>query len=963
MNQRPISKVNHIMSKHLPLLAATLLATTTSWAQLSFTNASDRKSTVTASGGCMGVVDMNGDGLDDMAILHNARTFQVDYQNADGTFTLVNYGNVSSAGQWGWAIADIDNNGHKDAVSGGNSDGVHYVRVTSPGASSLVELSGPSIFTQAMSIGDIDNNGRVDVYACNDVGPNNLWFANPSGDLVENSGYINWAQPACASGPDAASDDMSGNYGSCFTDFDSDGDIDLYIAKCRQGVNNPDDCRRWNRLFVNNGSNAYSDQSDAYGLQIRNQTWTADFGDMDNDGDLDMVATNHDATIQLFENINNTSFVDVTAGCGMEFNGFFLQSKFVDFDNDGFLDVLIAGGDEYLFMGNGDGTFDQVTGLFPAGRDMHSFATGDLNNDGFQDVFANYGTGYITPDPANPDRLWLNDGNDNHWITVRLQGTISNRDAVGAQVRITGPWGTQVREVKAGESYGMVTTFACNFGLGTHTTIPTLTINWPSGLEETFTNIDADQTITVIENTCISPVATISTPTAPIICGNGDVLELTANDGFDYLWNTGATSRTISVTAAGNYSVTIDDGAGCTATTSIFVQQSPDETPTITVEGELSNCEGGSVVLSSSAAASYAWSNGAGTSQTITATTTGSYAVTIQGVCGDFTSAPVQLEFLDAPDAPLADDVTIAVNTSATLNATGDNITWYDVPVGGTAIGTGSSYTTTVLSADASYWASAAILHGGEVANGGAINRTTSGQFHTNSDNYQVFTAFEDMIIRSVKVYANGEANRTIAVVDQTNGSTIATGTFLIPTGESRVDLNFNVPAGGPYGLRCVGGNPQLWRDGAGSNPTYPYALGALGSMTSSTASGANATAYYYFFYDIEVESPSVLCEGPRVQVDVNVGPTSGIGEAMRAGAITLWPNPTNGLLNISLSEGSGAAVLEVADVTGRLVLATNLSRTAEGTAVVDLSGLAAGEYTLTLRHPGGVAVDRVVLQ
>ena len=103
------------------------------------------------------------------------------------------------------------------------------------------------------------------------------------------------------------------------------------------------------------------------------------------DADLDVVATNHDATIQVFENIDNTNFVDVTAGCGMEFNGFFLQSKFVDFDNDGFLDVLIAGGDEFLFLGNGDGTFDQVSGLFPAGRDMHSFATGDLNNDGFVD--------------------------------------------------------------------------------------------------------------------------------------------------------------------------------------------------------------------------------------------------------------------------------------------------------------------------------------------------------------------------------------------------------------------------------------------------------------------------------------------------------------------------------------------------------------------------------------------------
>lgn len=950
------------MRKHITLLSVLILTSTTSWAQLSFTNASDRKSTVTTSGGCMGVVDMNGDGLDDIAILHNSREFQVDYQNADGSFTLVDYGQVSNSVQWGWAIGDMDNNGHKDMVSGGNGDGTHFVRVGATGSGTLIELDGPEIFTQAMSIGDMDNDGKLDVYACNDVGPNNLWFANDGGQLVENSSFIDWSQTACASGPAAASDDMSGNYGSCFSDFDSDGDIDLYIAKCRQGVNNPDDCRRWNRLFVNDGNNNYEDQAVTYGLQIRNQTWTADFGDMDNDGDLDMVATNHDATIQLFENVDNTSFVDITAGCGMEFNGFFLQSKFVDFDNDGFLDVLIAGGDEYLFMGNGDGTFDQVSGLFPAGRDMHSFATGDLNNDGFLDVFANYGSGYVTPDPSQPDRLWMNDGNENHWLAVRLQGTISNRDAVGAQVRITGPWGTMVREVKAGESYGMVTSFACNFGLGEHTTIPTLTIRWPSGLVETFTDLSVDQTITVIENTCVSPVASITTPNAPIICGNGDQLTLTANGDFEYLWSTGATTQSIDVTVAGNYSVTIDDGEGCTATTSIFVEQSPDETPTVTVEGDLRGCEGEEVTLTSSDASGYSWSNGAGTDQTITVTTSGNYAVTITGVCGAFTSEAVEVAFLDAPEAPEADDVSIANNTSATLAATGENIEWFDVATGGTAIATGNSFNTPVLTNTTTYWVSGATVHGGEISNGGATNNTVNGQYHTNADNYQLFTAFEDLIIQSVKVYATGAANRTIAVVDQSNGSTVATGVFNIPDGESRVTLNFNVPEGGPYGLRCVGGNPQLWRDGAGSNPQYPYALGTLGSMTSSTASGNNATAYYYFFYDIEVKRPSTTCVGPRAEVLVNVGPAA-IGGREALASFAVWPNPSTGMVTMDMGQLTGTVALDVTDVTGRVVLATTLVRTAEGLATLDLSALAGGEYTLSARDANGLAVSRIVVQ
>ena len=942
-----------LMLKHLTLGLTVLIGGTSAFGQLGFTNASSSMSNVTTSGGCMGVVDMNGDGLDDIAKLHNSKTFQVDYQNPDGSFALVDYGDVSGSGQWGWAIADLDNNGHKDMVSGGNGDGTHYLRISSPGNGALSTLGGSTIFTQAMSIGDIDNNGRLDVFACNDVGPNKLWFTDASGVPIENSGYIDWS-----SNPTS---DMSGNYGSCFTDFDNDGDLDLYIAKCRQGVNDPSDPRRWNRLFVNDGNNNYTESAVVHGLQIRNQTWTADFGDIDNDGDLDMVATNHDATIQLFENDGSGNYTDITAGCGMEQNGFFLQSKFVDLDNDGFLDVMIAGGVEFFFKGNGDGTFTQMNGLFPSGKAMHSFATGDLNNDGFVDVFANYGGGYVNPDSNNPDRLWINNGNANHWFTVRLQGTISNRDAVGARVSITGPWGTQVREVKAGESYGMVTTFAAMFGLGEYTTIPTLTIHWPSGLVETFTDLDVDQTINVIEATCISPLAEITTPTAPIICGNGDQLTLSANAGFDHLWSTGATTESIIVTTAGSYSVTIDDGSGCTGTTSIFVEQSPDETPMVSASAELTFCEGGELELTSTEATEYLWSNGA-TSRSIMVQTSGDYEVTIEGVCGAFTSEAITVEVLDAPDAPLADDVAVPLNTSATLEALGENIEWFDQATGSDAVGTGNTFNTPILTQDATYWVQASTIHGGEVAFGGRIDNSVSGAYHTNTDNYQLFTAYQDMFIESVKVYANGAGERTIAVVDQGNGSTIATGTYNIPDGESRVDLGFFVPAGGPYGLRAVGGNPQLWRDGMGSNPAYPYALGTLGSMTSSTASGTNATAYYYFFYDIEVKSPSTTCAGPRTQVEVAVGPT-GISE-QGTRAVNVWPNPTSGAINITVSELQGRVSVDVMDVTGRLVKAINADASSQqgGILAMDLSGLAMGEYTMVVRHDAGVSTFHIVL-
>ena len=183
------------MLKDLALWAGVCaLAPATSFAQLTFTNSTPLMS-ASNSGGCMGVVDMNGDGLDDIAKLDNARTFVVDYQNTDGSFTTVNYGSVSGSGQWGMAIADMDNNGHKDLVSGGSYDGTHYLRISSIGNGTLSTLNGGTIFTQGMSIGDMDNNGRLDVYACHDDGPPSLWFTNASGVPVNSKPRLPTPRP------------------------------------------------------------------------------------------------------------------------------------------------------------------------------------------------------------------------------------------------------------------------------------------------------------------------------------------------------------------------------------------------------------------------------------------------------------------------------------------------------------------------------------------------------------------------------------------------------------------------------------------------------------------------------------------------------------------------------------------------------------------------------------------------
>ncbi|MBL0045543.1 MAG: VCBS repeat-containing protein [Flavobacteriales bacterium] len=939
--------------QRLLTLASAFVCGVAAMAQLAFTNASATLSNEASSGACVAIADMDGDGLDDIVQLDMSRHVYILYQNTDHSFVTYDYGQVENSNQWGWAMADLNNDGHKDICSGVGI--TNFVNITSRGVYTLTDLDGPNIFTQCMTMADFDNDGRVDVFACNDVGPSNIWMTNASGIPVYDANVMPWATPACT----GTSGDMSGNYGSTATDFDNDGDIDLHISHCRQGVNDPNDCRRWDRLFVNDGNGNYADLAAEYGLENREQVWTTDFGDYDNDGDLDAFQTTHSTTLMLQENDGTGHFTDVTAGSGLEITGFFLQAKMEDMDNDGFLDIL-TGSEEHFFKGNGNGTFTEIQNLFPAAKNILSFAFGDLNGDGFQDVYAGYGDGYVDGDPSFPDRLWLNTPNGNHWLNVKLKGVVSNRDAVGAKVTITGPWGTQIREVHAGESYGITNSFTCHFGLGASTLVSSVTIQWPSGQVDTYNDLNADQVINVVEGICISPNVDIQLSGPAVICTGGAPLTLDAGmgSGFIYQWNTNASTPSITINSGGTYTVTVDDGTGCTGEASVTVVQDPDETPTVTVDGETTICEFDQVTLTSSEAGNYQWNNGGGTGQSATVSAAGSYTVTVQGTCGDYTSAPVVVSVLDAPDAPIAADVEILAPGTANLNATGTNVVWYDVAVGGAQVGSGNAWTTPFLNTNTSFWCADQNLYGGDLATGGRTDRSITGQYHPNSDNYLIFSANEDMVINSVKVYATGAGPRSISVVDM-NGGTIASGTFEIPDGESRVQLDFAVPAGGPYGLRGNTDNPQLWRDGNGSNPTFPYALGTLGAITGTSVTGGNTLEYYYFFYDWEVQTPLTTCDGPREEVLVTVGPV-GVGESSVQG-FEVYPVPASDVLNISFGSIVGAVDVELIDVTGRAVLAQRMA--AAPNTTFDLDGIATGEYALRVRHADGTVVRRVVVR
>lgn len=939
------------MNRLVLLAAALAIWSFSATAQLSFTNSSHLFNEDYNSGGCVGISDMNGDGLDDMVHLDQSKRLVVEYQNADGTFSAYDYGNVSSSSQWGMCIGDLDQNGHNDVFSGGSFDGVHVMMIDEPGVSNLLSLAEGSMFMQCNNMADINNDGWLDAFGCNDVAESRIWGNDGTGALVPQNGWIDMATVPAS--------DNSGNYGSVWSDVNNDGHLDLFIAKCRQGVTNVNDPRRINALFLNDGNGNFTEDAMDRGLVTFTQAWAADMADYDNDGDMDCIIVNHDNTMKLLENDGNGYFTDVTAGSGLEISGFILQVIMRDFNNDGYLDVIYAGGSDGFLLGNGDGTFTPAPSMFPYSDVMHSFAIGDLNNDGSLDVLSSYGNGYVTPDNYNDDILWMNNGNDNNHFAVNLEGTVSNRNAVGARVEIHGPWGVQIREVRSGESYGINNSFQLHFGLGQATAIDSLIIKWPAGGIDVIENPQINQTLSVIENTCIAEPAFVETDGPGVLCP-GSSLTLTASPGDSYMWSTGEETQSIVVSEEGSYSVTVFSEGGCFSNSPMFfVEVGPDETPELTADGSLEFCEGESVMLTSSEAASYEWSNGE-TSQSIEVTQSGTYSVTVQGACDSFTSETIDVVVNPTPDTPEAEGDIIPAPGVGELNAIGTNLSWYDVPEGGEVLGTGSMFVTPYVSQTTPFYVEDSNLMGGELATGGKVDNSGSGAYHTNDAYFLIFDAYEDFILKSVVVYADGSGDRTIRVTDA-NDNILAEGVFDIPDGESTVELNFDVPAGDGHELKVIG-NPNMYRNSVGSGVDFPYELGDMGAITGTNIDGQNEFTYYYFFYNWTVQRPITGCVSDRAEALVVVDPTVSINENESVSGISVFPVPAVNEVNLQMNF-DGNYQLSMFDISGKVQLEREGVANSGNAEVLSIEGLSSGLYLVRVTNNNQTYTAKVVVK
>ncbi|MDG0972686.1 MAG: FG-GAP-like repeat-containing protein [Crocinitomicaceae bacterium] len=415
----------------------------------------------------LAVADMNGDFLDDIVTVSEGE-IQIHYQEATGGFTPVTIATdlADFLPTWSIAIADYDKNGFSDILYGGGS-GVTFMRANATGTA-FEEVSGNEyVFSQRSNFIDINNDGHLDAFVCHDVQPNVFYINDGFGNLSHNQGGM-------------GDHPNGGNYGSIWVDYDNDGDPDLFIAKCRGGQTTA----KINELHRNDGNGVFTDVSIGSNMADSVQTWSSAWNDYDNDGLMDALvgaSSTADGTHKFMRNLGDGTFEDITAGSGWDLNeSLSIEHISFDFDNDGYADVM--GGGNKIMFNNGDLTFGPSVYPFGVG------AVGDLNDDGFLDV-------------QSGSTIYFNDGNDNNWIKVNLQGIQSNSQGIGARVELYGPWGKQIRDVQSGIGFRHMSTMNVHFGIGEATEIDSVLVKWPSGIIDVIQTPAINESIIMVEGT------------------------------------------------------------------------------------------------------------------------------------------------------------------------------------------------------------------------------------------------------------------------------------------------------------------------------------------------------------------------------------------------------------------------------------------------------------------------------
>ena len=474
-------------------------------------------------GAGLSFIDFNQDGLDDLTFATNVNENVDFYQNNGSSFDLVSLNGINiscESKQVTWV--DFDNDGDKDfyvtcheaANNLFENDGnLNFTDITTQAGLDLIEEE-----SYAASFADFDKDGDLDLYLVNrsfDNQRNSLFYIN-NGDKTFTEATATVGVEDIAPLP----------FGGVFLDYNDDTWLDIYIYMDKL----------WgNVMFKNNGDGTFSNVSIETGTGLFLYAMCVAPGDYDNDHDLDIYVTNTPDGNVLFANQGDGTFVDLAASAGVIFNGIGWGGNFLDLDNDMDLDLYVSGEENpansnrsQLYINNGDGTFSHPTTEL-VGDDGRSYgnAVGDFNNDGFPDIAENnYGETTST--------IWKNTNTTNNWLKIKLQGTISNRDGIGAKIEFYADNKKQIRYTYCGESFSSQNANHEIFGMASITLADSIVVNWPSGIRDVLYNVAANHEILIIEGD--HPVG-IDDPESTLYSlqtfSSGDILRINFNEEFN----------------------------------------------------------------------------------------------------------------------------------------------------------------------------------------------------------------------------------------------------------------------------------------------------------------------------------------------------------------------------------------------------------------------------------------------
>jgi len=451
--------------------------------------------------------DYDNDGLLDIYV-SNYKDKNILYQNnGGGIFSDVtdaaDVGNTDASADIAWG--DYNNDGFLD---------LFLVNDVGPGYGAkkvLYKNNGDGTFTNvakeagveniAFGIGvawsDYNNDGYLDAFVTNNAhvmicdGQPNKLFKNKADGTFEDVTDVTGVG------------DLGNGMGAAWCDYDNDGYQDLYVLNFDNYDFDPPE-NTPSILYKNNGDESFTRVTDSAGVTNAMGGFGVAWGDYNNDGFMDIFIANlkdiyPSAKNVLFRNTGDGTFTDVTDSAGVGDDDESTEVTWVDYDNDGDLDLHVVNGGIgvsqacILYRNDENGTFTDVaeeTGIRYVGH-AEGASWGDYDNDGDMDLYlVNYG---------EPNVLYRNNGNSNHWLIVKTVGTQSNRSGIGARVKVVTGGVSQIREVDGGSGFCSQDSLWAHFGLNSYETIDTLEIRWPGGKVQTLSGVKADQILTITE--------------------------------------------------------------------------------------------------------------------------------------------------------------------------------------------------------------------------------------------------------------------------------------------------------------------------------------------------------------------------------------------------------------------------------------------------------------------------------